>query len=172
MAIRSKNFQPVKYSPSRHSVGGILGVAAVRGMILNRLAGSVDTWELATGKAGYFLTRDVVSAAAAKTFHEADMLRPDKGGFESPFVVGGSVQVEDYEEFWVEGADLLHASMDAATPVGAQVTSAAGKFSEVTSLTTQEVIAKVVLNIAALNGGGGRRFLLQTVRGANPVVAA
>ncbi len=172
MAIRYKNFQPVKYSPGRHSIGGILAVAAVQGMIVSRLAGSVDTFELATGKAGYFLTRNVVSAADAKAFHEADMLRLNKGGFQSPFVIGGAVQAEDFEEFWVEGSALLDASMDVDTRVGDQVTSVAGKFSEVTSLTTQEVIAKVVLNIAAINGGGGRRFLLQTIRGTNPVVAA
>ncbi len=172
MAIRVKNFQPVKYGSDRHSIGGKLAVAAKLGMIVSRKSGAVDELELATGKAGFFLCRDVVTAADAKAFVEADELRPDKAGFVSPYVIDGSVQAEDFVELWVEGSDLLHASMDVNTPVGAQVTSAAGKFSEVTSLTTQEVIAKVVLNIAAVNGGGGRRFLLQIIRGTNPVVAA
>ena len=173
MAIRVNNFQPVKYGSDRHSIGGKLAVAAKRGMIVSRKAGAVDELELATGKAGFFLARDVVSAADAKAFVEADELRPNKSGFQSPYVIDGSVQAEDFEEIWVEGTDLLNASMDVNTPVGAQVTTSAGKFTEVTSLTTQEVIGKVVLNIAAINTvAPARRFLLQIIRGTNPVVAA
>lgn len=172
MAIRINNFQPVKYGSDRHSIGGKLAVAAVRGMIVSRKTGAVDELELSTGKAGFFLARDCVSAATAKTFVENDELRPDKAGFVSPYVIDGVVQADDFTEIWVEGSDLLHASMDVNTRIGDQVTAVAGKFSEVTSLTTQEVIGKVVLNTPALNGGGGRRFLIQIIRGTNPVVAA
>lgn len=173
MAIRVNNFQPVKYGSDRHSIGGKLAVAATRGMIVNRKSGATDELELSTGKAGFFLARDVVSAASAKAFVEADELRPNKGGFQSPYVIDGSVQAEDVVELWVEGATLLDASMDVNTPVGAQVTSLGGKFSEVTSLTAQEVIGKVVLNIPAINTASpARRFLIQVIRGTNPVVAA
>lgn len=173
MAIRVNNFQPVKYGSDRHSIGGKLAVAATRGMIVSRKTGATDELELSTGKAGFFLCRDVVSAANAKAFVEADELRPDKAGFVSPYVIDGSVQAEDFTEIWVEGSALLDASMDVNTRIGDQVTAVAGKFAEVTSLTTQEVIGKVVLNIAAINTASpARRFLIQIIRGTNPVVAA
>jgi hypothetical protein len=166
MAIRVNNFQPVKYGSDRHSIGGKLAVAAKRGQIVNRKSGVVDELELATDKAGFFLARDVMSAANAKLFVEADELRPDKAGFQSPYVIDGSVQAEDFEEVWVEGTDLLDAAMDVNVAVGAQLTSAAGKFKPITHAATQETIGKVVLNIAAVNTAApARRFLIQIVRG-------
>lgn len=162
--LRYANFQPVKPKKGRDSIGGLLAVAAVCGMIASRKTGADDTLELATGKAGFFLSRDVVSEGDFKTALEQQELYPDKNQFELPCKVGGSVQAEDFQEVWVEGAALLDASMDAATVVRAPVTSAAGKFAELTNSETQECLGFVVLNEAARNGGGGRRFLIQIAR--------
>ena len=160
--IPVKNFQPVKPKSDRHSIGGILAVAAVAGMVVSHHATAEDTLELATGKAGYFLTRDVKTAADLKTFSEQNQLYPDAGGFETPFLVGGSVQAADYDEVWVEG-EVLDASMDAATTIGCPVTTNAGKIAEVTNAATQEVLGVVEKNIAAVNGAG-RRFLIRVQR--------
>lgn len=172
MAIQYRNFEVTRARKERFSIGGTLAVAAVQGMIVNRVAGATDTLELSTGQAGFFLRRDCVTSAAIKTQLEQDMIYPDKNGFETPYVIGGSAQAEDHDEIWVEGAALLHASMDVNTRVGDLVTSVAGKFSEVTNLATQEIIGKVVLNEAARNGGGGRRFLIQVIRNGKQTIAA
>jgi hypothetical protein len=164
MALRHLNFQPVKPKRDRHSIGGTLAALAVAGMIVARHATNEDVLELANGKAGYFLMRDVVSAAAQKTALEQEELYPDRGAFHLPYLQGGVVQADDHDEVWVEGAALLDASMDAATTIGCPVTSAAGKFAEVTTAATQEVLGTVVSNVAALNGGGGRRFLIKIHR--------
>jgi hypothetical protein len=170
--IQKANFQPNKLTPNRYSIGGLLAVAAVRGMIVDRKSGDEDTLELSTGKAGYFLRRDVASAAERMTFVEQDMLYPDARGFEMPYLVGGSAQAEDYEEVWVEGADLLDASMDAATAIRCPVTSAAGKFAELTDSEAQETLGHVALNEAAENAGVGRRFLIRIARSARTIPAA
>lgn len=161
MALRHLNFQPVKPKRDRHSIGGVLAVLAVQGMLVARHATNEDVLELANGKAGYPLMRDVVSPADFKTALEQEELYPDRGGFHLPFRQGSVVQADDHDEAWVEGAALLDASMDAATTIGCPVTSALGKYAEVTNAATQEVLGTVVMNVPALNGGGGRRFLIK-----------
>ncbi len=174
MAVRVNMFQPVKYNPGRHSFAGTFVGTGKRGLILTRHATSKDVLILANGVSGFFATRDIVADNdALQAFVEADSLRPNKGGFQSPFVSGGAVQVEDYEEVWVEGTDLLDASMDVNTAVNTQVTTANGKFSERTSLTTMEGIAIVKQNIPAINTDApARRFLLQIIRTPKGVAAA
>lgn len=162
----ARNFQPVKTPKGRHSIGGLLAVAAVLGQIVTRKAGATDTLELATGKAGYFLTRDVVSSAAMKTYMEQDELYPDKGGFGSPFVVGGSVQAEDLPEVWVEGPALL-SGIDTDTPVGTVVTTNAGKLVPLTDAETQEPMGIIRQVIAAINDdtADAARVLVEVRRG-------
>jgi len=172
MSLRYANFQPVKPKKGRDSIGGLLAVAAVCGMIVSRKTGATDELELSTGKAGFFLSRSVVSDADFKTALEQQELYPDKNEFELPFKVDGSVQAEDFQEVWVEGSALLDASMDVSTTVRAPVTSAAGKFAELTDSEAQECLGFVVLNEAARNGGGGRRFLIQIARSGKNIPAA
>lgn len=163
--IRTNNFQPTKYSPSRHSIGGKLAVAAKRGQIVRRKAGTTDELELATGTGGFHLTRDVVTAADAKAFHEADLLRENKGGFQTPFVVDGAVQAEDFAEVWVEGPDLLGAGMDNSVTVGTPLMVSGGKFIPLATPATNENYGVVRENIAAINHPGpARRFLIQITR--------
>ncbi len=172
--MQYRNFQPNDVSATRKTITGILPVAAVMGMIVNRNSTTTDTsdvLQLSTGRAGYFLRRDVVTVAARKAWLDADELRPNKGGFEVPYVIDGAVTAEDFDEVWVEGSALLDASMDAATAVGANVTSSAGKFAEVTNLATQDILGVVQVNEAALNGGGGRRFLIRVTRSQHQAVA-
>ncbi len=174
MAIRNPNFLPVRYPTDRHTETGKLAVAAVLGMVLVHKAGAGadGEFELADGEAGFFLTRDVVSAADAKAFFEADQLRPDKAGFQSPFVVDGNVQVEDLDKFWVEGPALLDASMDADTPIGSSVTTAAGKIAELANSETKEALGIVRDKVAALNHAApAKRFLIEVVRAPKNVPA-
>lgn len=165
MSTRTRNFQPVKYAANRHSITGLLAVAAVAGMVLSRKAGATDELELATGEAGFFLDRDVVAnKAALAALVDANELRPDKDGFEYPYVAAGAVTAEDFAEIWIEGA-ALDASMDAATVVGSAVTTAAGKIAELTNSETQEALGVVRQNIAAINTASpARRFLIEIRR--------
>ncbi len=167
MAKRVDNFLPVRYPSDRHTETGKLAVAAKRGMVVchKAAAGADGEVELATGKAGFFLTRDVVSAADLKTFHEGNMLRPDKEGFQSPFVINGHVQAEDLDSFWVEGADVLGASMDADAPIGASVTTAAGKIVLLEDSEAEECLGIIRDKVAAVNAASpAKRFLIQVVR--------
>lgn len=171
--IRYKAFQPTKREANRFSIGGLLAVAAVEGMIVNRKAGTADTLELSTGKAGYFLSRDVKSLADIQTHVRADVLDPNKGGFQTPFQVDGSVQAEDYDEVWVEGAGLLDASMDNTVVAGANVTSATGKYALLTNSETQESLGVVSLvEPGRLPGSTGKRFCIQVRRSVKNIPAA
>ncbi len=168
MSTRFRNFQPNDIQSERKSIGGKLAVAAVMGMVVCRKAGATlalqDELELATGKSGFFLRRDVADAAALKAFVDADVLRPGKAGWETPYLIGSSVQAEDFDEIWIESPELLHASMDVDTPVGSRVTTAAGKITEWTA-TTQEAFGIVRENIPAINTAGpARRFLIEIIR--------
>lgn len=169
MSTRTRNFQPVKVAAGRQSITGILAVAALQGMVLARTAGAADTLELADGVAGMFLREDVVSSAALTTLIEADELRPNKGGFQYPYTVGGAVTAEDYAEVWIEG-DALDASMDVNTVIGSSVTTSAGKIAELTDSEAQECLGVVRDNIAAINGAG-RRFLIEVARAPKNVPA-
>lgn len=169
--IRSKNFQPVKYPANRHQIGGTLAVVAKQGQIVNRT--SETAVGLATGKAGFFLTRDVMAAADLKAYHDADELRPNKDGFQTPFLVGDSVQAEELVEVWVEGADLLGAGMDETIVAGQQVTTAAGKFVPLTDANTQEKMGVVRVATAAANADApAPRFLIEIIKATvhGPVV--
>lgn len=171
MAKQYANFQPNKVAAHRNSIGGKLAVVAKRGQIVTRKAGATDEVELATGKAGLFLRRDVVEAAAHKTLVEQEQIYPNKNGFELPYIKDGSVQAEDYSEVWVEGTDLLDASMDETVTARTPVTTAAGKIAVLTDSATEETLGFVELNEAAKNGAG-RRFLIEVARSAKIVVAA
>ena len=170
MSTRTRNFQPVKVAANRQSITGLLAVAALQGMVVTRKAGSVDTVELATGKAGLFLREDVVTSAALTALVEANELRPNKDGFQYPYIVGDAVTAEDYAEVWVEG-DALDASMDENTVIGSSVTTSAGKIAELTDSEAQEALGIVRDNIAAINGAG-RRFLIEVARAPKNVPAA
>jgi hypothetical protein len=166
-----KLFQPVKTPPNRHSIGGKLAVAAKRGMIVNHKAGTTDELELSTGKAGFFLAFDVVAdLATLKGLIDANELRPNKAGFEYPLVAGSVVQAEDFVEVWVEGSDLLHASMDEDVLPDTPITTAAGKITVLTDSVAQEAMGKVVLNEAGKVDGDNRRFLLQIARSTKVVL--
>lgn len=167
--MRIQNFQPVKYNKGRHSIGGVLAVAAVRGMIVCRSTSAEDTLALATGKAGFFLTRDVVAnEAALKAYHDADELRPNKAGFQTPAVAGDVVQAEELHEVWVEGTDLLDASITNSTPAGSKLTTTAGKFALLTNSNTQECVGIIRTVLAAQNAvAPAKRFLIEILR--NPV---
>lgn len=171
MSTRIRNFQPVKYAANRHSITGLLAVAALAGMVVTRKSGATDELELATGKAGFFLDRDVVAnAAALKALVDANELRPNKDGFEYPYVAGGAVTAEDFAEIWIEG-DALDSSMDVNTVVGSAVTTNAGKIAELTDSEAQEALGIVRLNEADANGSG-RRFLIEVRRAPKNVPAA
>lgn len=164
MSTRTRNFQPVKYAANRHSITGLLAVAAVAGMVVSRKAGATDELELATGKAGFFLDRDVVANnAALKALIDANELRPNKDGFEYPYVAGQAVTAEDFDEVWIEGA-ALDASMDGTVTVGSRFTTASGKIAKWTA-TTQESLGIVRETIDDINGAG-KRFLIQIAREA------
>lgn len=162
MSTTNRNFQPVKYAANRHSVTGVLAVAALAGMVLSRKAGETDVLELANGKAGFFLDRDVVSAADFKTATEQHQLYPNKAGFVYPYMIGGAVTAEDFEEIWIEG-DALHSSMDSSVTADTGVTTNAGKVCKLTDMLTQEALGIVRQNIPAINGAG-RRFLIEIRR--------
>lgn len=171
MSTLNKNFQPVKYPTNRHTVTGILAVAAVAGMVVSRKSGSVDTLELANGKAGWFLDRDVVAnKAALDALIDANELRPNKNGFEYPYVAGGAVTGEDFEEFWIEGA-ALDASMDANAPIRATVTTINGKIGLLTNSETQEAIGIIEDRIDDFNGSG-KRFLIRKAVSGKAIPAA
>ena len=171
MSTRTRNFQPVKYPANRHSITGTLAVAALMGMVVTRKSGETDVLELANGKAGFFLDRDVVANAAALTaLVDANELRPNKDGFEYPYVAGGAVTAEDFAEVWIEG-DALDSSMDANTVVGSSVTTESGKIAELTDSEAQEALGIVRQNIADANGSG-RRFLIEVRRAPKNIPAA
>lgn len=163
--IRTANFQPVKYPANRHSIGGTLAVAAKRGQIVSRTSDTAVG--LATGKSGFFLTRDVIdndNGTALTAYHDADELRPNKAGFQTPFLKGGSVQAEELPEVWVEGSDLLHTDMDNTVVAGQKVTTNAGKFAKLTSSITQECAGVVRVVVAAANSPApAKRFLIEVL---------
>jgi hypothetical protein len=164
--MRTRNFQPVRYTNNRYTVTGMLAVAAVMGMMVCRKAGAAnDELELANGKAGWILDRDVLANKAALTNAiEANELRPDKDYFEYPYVAGQPVTGQDFEEFWVEG-DALGAGMDATVAAETQLTTAAGKYVPLTDSEAQECVGIVKQNIAAVNTDApARRFLIETRR--------
>jgi len=163
MSTRTRNFQPVKYPANRHSITGLLAVAAVAGMVVSRKAGATDELELANGKAGFFLDRDVVAnKAALAALVDANELRPNKDGFEYPYVAGGAVTAEDFAEVWIEGS-ALDSSMDANTVLRSAVTTVNGKIGELTDSETQEAIGIVIDKIDDANGAG-KRFLIEVRR--------
>lgn len=172
--IRTANFQPVKYPANRHSIGGTLAVAAKRGQIVVRT--SATAVGLATGKAGFFLTRDVIDnddGTALTAYHDADELRPNKAGFQTPFVKGGSVQAEELAEVWVEGTDLLHSSLDENTTVGTKVTTNGGKFAELTDSEAQECMGVIRVVDAAVNAASpAKRFLIEIIKSTVNIPAA
>lgn len=171
MARKHKLFQPNKYARHRASIGGKLAVAAVAGLIVTRKSGATDELELATGKAGFFLRTQVVAdLATLKGLIDANELRMNKAGFEYPVVAGSSVQAEDFEEVWVEGSTLLHASMDENVAPGTPVTTDAGKLKVLTNSETEESMGKVALNIAGVVDPANRRFLIHVMRTAKVVV--
>lgn len=169
--MRTKNFQPTQYSSTRFTVTGLLAVAALAGMVVTRKNAADDELELANGKAGFFLDRDVVAnKAALQALMEANELRPDKDGFEYPYVAGGQVTAGDFEEIEIEG-DALDASMDANTTVGTAVTTASGKIAELTDSEAQECLGIVRKIVDDINGTG-KRFTIQIVRAPKNVPAA
>lgn len=170
--MRARNFQPVEYPPRRTTITGMLAVAAVMGMVVARKAGAAnDELELADGKAGFFLDRDVVeNKAALTTIIEANELRPDKGYFEYPYVAGEPVTGHDFAEVWIEG-EALGAGMDNTVAQETPLTTAAGKIVPMTDSSTQECIGVVKQNHAALNAAApARRFLIEVRRLINVVV--
>jgi hypothetical protein len=168
--MRTANFQPVQYSATRLTITGTLAVAALAGMVVNLKAGTTEELELSTGKAGFFLPRDVVAdKAALKTLIESNQLRPDKDGFEYPYVAGEAVTGEDYELIEIEGA-ALDASMDGTIVAGQQVTTASGKISKLTNSQTQECLGVVRLVADDVNGSG-KRFTIQVIRAPKNVPA-
>ena len=172
--MRTRNFQPVQYNSSRNTQTGVCAVAAVMGMVLSLKDDDLETpiLELADGKAGLFLDRDIVAnKAALQVLVEANELRPNKGEFEYPYVAGGAVTAQDFDLVWVEGA-ALHASMDVETTIGQQVTTAAGKITELTNSETQECLGVVRKNMAAINTTApARRFLIEVIRAPKNVPA-
>jgi hypothetical protein len=172
--IKLPNFQPVKYAANRHSIGGVTDAAFVakRGQIVQQTADG-DGIEIADdGKAGYFLTRDVMLAADLKAWHDANELRPNKAGFTTPFLAGQPAQAEDLKEIWVEGTDLLDASIDENTAVDTALTTDGGKFAVLTDSEAQECIAIVRAKVAALNDDApAKRFLLEIVRAPKNIPA-
>src|SRR5690606_36172215 len=107
-------------------------VAAVMGMVVNVKDDDLETptLELANGKSGLFLDRDVVAnKAALQALVESNELRPNKDGFAYPYVAGGAVTAEHFDLVWVEGA-ALHVSLDVDTVIGQQVTTNAGTIAE------------------------------------------
>lgn len=169
MSTRTRNFQPVAYNQSRHTITGMLAVAALAGMVVCRKAGAVDELELANNKAGFFLDRDVVAnKAALQALIDNNELRPNKDGFEMPYVAGQAVTAHDFDEFWIEG-DALGAGMSGALAVGTPLTTAEGKLVPATNTETQEVVGYVSDNIDDINGAG-KRFLVTRARAAKNVI--
>jgi hypothetical protein len=169
--MRTKNFQPTQYSPNRFTVTGLLAVAALAGMVVTRKNAAADEVELADGKAGYFLDRDVVAnKAALQTLIEANELRPDKDGFEYPYVAGGQVTAGDFEEIEIEGS-ALDSSMDGTVAVGDQVTTASGKIALLTDSEAEECLGIVRKIVDDINGSG-KRFTIQIVRAPKNIPAA
>lgn len=172
--MRTRNFQPQAYTPNRTTITGALAVAAVMGMVLTRKAGAAnDELELADGEAGFFLDRDVVAnKAALTTLIEANELRPDKDGFEYPYVAGEPVTAQDFAEVWVEG-EALGAGMDNTVAQHTAVTTAAGKIVPLTNSETQECLGIVRQNIAAINTAApARRFLIEVRRAPKNIPGA
>jgi hypothetical protein len=143
------------------------------GMVVTRKAGAAnDELELADGKAGFFLDKDVVTKAALTTAIEAHELRPNKTGFEYPDVLGNPVTAHDFTEVWVEG-DALGAGMDDAVAQETPVTTAAGKIVPLTDSEAQECLALVKQNIPAINTASpARRFLLEIRRAPKNIPAS
>ena len=170
MAIRNQNFQPVKYNASRPSFGGITPDSMVlkRGNIVTHNPAAENALIIAPdGKAGFFLTRDVMPQADLKAYVDADELRPNKAGFQTPFLAGQSAQMEGYDEIWVEGTDHLDVSITNSTAVGQSITTKGGKFSALTTPASQELIGIVRTVIPSFNGAAGtKRFLIEIVRAA------
>jgi len=174
--IRTQNFQPVKYCSDRFSAGGITPADMVlkRGNIVTHSPTAENALVIAPdGKAGFFLTRDVMLATGLQAYVDADELRPNKAGFQTPFLAGGSAQMEDYDEIWVEGTDHLDVTVGNAIVAGQKLTTKGGKFSTLTNSETQELIGIVRTVIPSANGAGGtKRFLIEIVRSGVNIPAA
>lgn len=167
--MRQSNCEPIRYNPNRHTITGVLAVAAVMGMFVTRKSDADETLELATNKAGFILERDVLANKAALTaLIEANELRPNKDGFEYPYVAGEPVTAHDHLEVWVEGG-AIGAGIDENTAAETQLTTAAGKLVPLTNSATQECAAIVKRNIAAINTEDGRRLLIEIRRGVKTV---
>lgn len=169
MSTRVRNFQPNDIADDRKTITGLLAVAAVMGMVVNRKVGSTlstqDQLELSSGKAGYFLRRDVADPAGLKAFIDADVLRPNKLGFETPYPIGGVCQAEHFDEVWVEGIDILGAGMNTAAGTSFAVTTLNGQIIPLTHTATQETLGIVRENIPAVNTASpARRFLIEIRR--------
>jgi hypothetical protein len=169
--MRTKNFQPTQYSASRFTVTGVLAVAALAGMVVTRKNAAADELELADGKSGFFLDRDVVAnKAALQSLIEANELRPDKDGFEYPYVAGGPVTAGDFEEIEIEGS-AMDASMDGTVTVGTPVTTASGKIAVLTDSEAEECLG-IVRKIVDDVNGAGKRFTIQVIRAPKNIPAA
>lgn len=169
--IRTRNFQPEKVAAHRHSIGGTVSFLAPLGAIVVPHATQANVLSLATGRAGFFLRRAVVSAADFKTEVEQNELYPDRAGFEMPTKINGHAQAEDYSGVWVEGEALLDASL-ADVAVGTRVTSAAGKFAALTNSTTQESLGVIRRKLPAANAESGFRYMIHVIRDTAAIVPA
>lgn len=168
--MRTANFQPTQYSPNRFTLTGLLAVAALAGMVVTRKNAASDELELANGKAGFFLDRDVVAnKAALQALIEANELRPDKDGFEYPYVAAGAVTAGDFQEIEIEG-DALDASMDDTVTVDTTVTTSAGKIAVLTDSEAEEALG-IVRKIEDAKNGAGKRFTIQIVRAPKNIPA-
>lgn len=169
--MRTANFQPIEYSATRFTVTGLLAVAALAGMVVNVKAGTDYELELSTGVAGFFLDKDVVAnKAALQALIEANMLRPDKDGFEYPDVAGGAVTAQDFGVIEIEGS-ALDASMDADATAGMSVTTAAGKIALLTDSEAEESLG-IIRSVADDVNGSGKRFTIQIIRAPKNIPAA
>lgn len=167
MSVKYRDFQPVKSSPTRHTIGGKVAFEAPRGLVVLPKSDGTDELVKANGKAGYFLMRGVVTAAALTAAIKANevptgMASPAE--FEYPYEVNASGQAEDLQEFWVEGDDLIH-DLDENTTVGTKVTTNAGKIAELTDSATQECLGIVRAIEDAKNTEDAKRFRIEVIRG-------
>lgn len=173
--IKYHNFQPVKSSPTRHSIGGTVAFVGKRGQIVTHKNDGTNELVLATGTAGFFLERDIVSETdltAAIKANEIPSNALNPAEFEYPYQQNGSAQATDYEEVWVEGSDLVDGLTDATT-VGTEVTTAAGKFTPLTDSEAEETMGVVRAIEDAKNAAApAKRFLISVMRGAKNIPAA
>lgn len=85
-------------------------------------------WKLATGTRGFHLERDVIVGPVPleQVAFDTDFLIPDTI---NPDTSIGYASARKVQEFEVEGADLIDASIDGTTPVNTPVSTNGGKIS-------------------------------------------